>query len=206
MWIYPSGILLLDETGSRFKITPEAGYLLSLVSGIPARSIAETVIYCRFSRFKLVPWYRVASTGGGAITLGNYLTKRIVLAENYFSADAAKFRSVYDADQSFAYGNDHYAWLRLLAHEVRHIAHIERFNNWFLYIAYFFLQYIKYRSHAAVPEEVWAEQGSLNFDEFSSFCDSRNGRSSLVKLLIAEDSQGSKIIQISAWYREFTPL
>jgi len=206
MWIYPSGILLLDETGSRFKITPEAAYLLSLVSGIPARSIAETVIYRRFSRFKLVPWYRVVSTGGGAITLGNCLTKRIVLTENYFSADAAKFRSVHDADKSFAYGNDHYAWLRLLAHEVRHIAHIERFNNWFLYVSYFFWQYIKYRSHDAVPEEVWAEQGSLNFDEFSSFCDSRYGRDSLVKLLVDEDSQGSKMIQISAWYREFTGL
>ncbi|MBT8232184.1 MAG: hypothetical protein HKO66_15810 [Saprospiraceae bacterium] len=152
-------ILTPHQKKNTFKYSPTANHFLSLVSGIDKETIERATVFPR-SIFRFIPWYN-SKKGGGAITLGSDKKASITFTENFFSEE----KEIYS---NRAYANNLYRWLRLSAHEVRHLEHAKKYRFFLFYLIVFAYQYILF-GHDDAPLEKEADEGTKTFDAFYAF-------------------------------------
>ena len=187
--------ILRNKLGDRDKVdlcyTAAAAHLLHLVSGVEKSLISSTRIKSR-TVFWYVPFYN-ALKGGGAITLGSSRSTSITFTENFFSDEKRLYKSK-------AYKNNLHAWLRLSAHEVRHLEHAKRFKYLIFYLIIFAYQYLRY-GHDAAPLEIEANEGSSRFTRFIRFTRYELGVDFL-DMVFTENLEDDKKIEIINFYWE----
>jgi hypothetical protein len=98
-----AAVELLDANGGPTEAT---GLLLAAVSGVPVPMVRHVRVLPKERNWLRFPWY-AAAKGGGAFLLGH----RIYAHQRFFRPQHA------------------HAFLLLLAHEVGHLPHAERFGN-----------------------------------------------------------------------------
>lgn len=143
------------------KLTESAILILHEITGVDEPTLRGADIRMKQKAGDL-PWYN-PNNGGGAITLGNTIT----FTWNYYdSSNSYHFRKK-GVTYYTSLGNDIYAWLSLLSHEVGHLPQAKEFGTdkkgVSKYKGFFVGQYIRYMSHDKVPFEVAAEEGHYVF-------------------------------------------
>jgi len=175
-----------------YKFTKLAVHLLSLVSQVNKEVLTKTKIIRRHYP-EYIPWYR-ATSGGGAITLGNRRWSRIYYTENWFSDD----HSIYS---NAAYGSNLWVWLRMTSHEVIHLTHALRFRFFILYLTVFAYQYIRY-GHDKAPLELEANAGTYRLYRFNNYMVSTHNLS-IDKMLMGSMSEEDKISMLSNYWAQY---
>ena len=198
--LYPKDIVTLHKSNdihpNYYKLTKPAAHLLSLVSSIPESYISGVKILER-GLGCYVPWYD-SNKGGGAITLGSDpRASLIIMTQNYFEDDPAKYNKNGD-------GQNFFSWMSLLSHEVGHLKHIEESGNPIKYIGSFILDYISNFGHDDVPREKEAEKGRMVFNAFYKFINrTYESKTAMEDLFKSNKSDKAKIDTIDKWWKEF---
>jgi len=196
--LFPKGVLTLHKTSfyraDYYTFTKPAAHLLSLVTGIKEYYIREVNVMEK-GLGREFPAYN-PNNGGGGITIGsdpNNVT--MTFTKNYFADN----KSDYNGN---GYGQDVYEWLSIVSHEVTHIKHIGQADGKIPYIVHFIKQYLKF-GHDNTPEEKEADANRDIFQNFNSFVMNNYGKNSIQELFNSELSDGQKIQQIDAWWKEW---
>ena len=87
-------------------------------------------------------------------------------------------------------------------HEVTHIKHVEQAGGKIKYLLHFGKQYLMHK-HDDVPEEKEANANREIFRGFNKFINNKYGKNSLSNLFNTDMSDGKKILQIDAWWKEW---
>ena len=195
--LYPEFLMSLNKTpfyrADYYTLNAPASHLLSLITGVPETFIMNARIMERgFGR--LYPWY--SNDDGGAITLGHSAEKiSMTFTPNYFEDDRTKYNGN-------VFGQDFYAWMDLLSHEVTHINHIMDSGGMLSYVLGFGIDYLKY-GHDDTPREKEANVNQRVFNDFSRFTNKNHGKRALERLFKSDLSDNQKISTINRWWNEY---
>ena len=197
--LFPKGVLVPHKTSfyraDYYTFTKPAAHLLSLVTGVKERYI-RSVNVMEKGLGREYPMYDPCS-GGGGITIGsNPYNVTMTFTKNYFADDATE----YDGN---GYGQNVVEWLEIISHEATHINHVEKADGKFNYLAHFFKQYVKYRNHDRVPEEIEADKNRKTFQEFNKYVNENYGNGSMQDLFDSKMSDVQKILHIDNWWEEW---
>ena len=197
--LYPKSIVKYDKDAfprvGGYKLTRPAAHLLSLVSGVEECMINSTVIVKRGPGHYL-PWYS-SRKGGGAITIGySSCSSNIILTQNYFEDNPTE----YDGN---GLGQNIYAWLSILSHEVGHIPQIDKNGGRNGYVINILTEYCKARGHDNAPSEIEAEIGNVIYKGFYKYISSHYGENALSDLFKSDYSDNYKIKKIDEWWNNY---
>ncbi len=196
--LYPRGVVYYDNKARGYRFTQAAAFLLSLTSGVSENSISQAIIISKKETGNLIPFYKDES-GGGAITLGGLPLEKdlIIMTNNYFENPKTGLYPFH------SYGNDIYEWLDLLSHEVRHINHINLFNNLTLYCTFFGISYLQARGHDNSFFEIDADIGQKTFEKFNDYTNIHYGYNYISKILESDMSETEKKQKIKESWTSF---
>ncbi len=191
----PRGVVNYNSTTGIATLTVPAAHLLSLFSGVPEQTLANTPIVSRSTVAKYpwtAPWYN-PKKGGGGIT-----TDIVTLTDNYFAKDSKAY-------EYHGYGLDGGEWLDILSHEVVHLKQYAKSWSKATYAIGFAFEYLIHGGHNNAPREIEANNSQDNFRAFNDWVNENVEQDGITNLLgNGSLSDKAKMNKIDTWFKKFT--